>query len=138
MRWHEVSHAKPDIEASMALLTPVRSITTTDKENFISAFNDWHEKYKDVLDERMHDKRMKTPPYMRPRLRSAYLNMRRNMRRNMQWLWTFYDYTDKVIPNINNGLEGIFSDIKSKVRVHSGISKEHRKKLIDEYVSRHY
>ncbi len=45
---------------------------------------------------------------------------------------------DRVIPNTNNGLEGIFSDIKSKVRVHSGLTREHRKKLIDEYLSRHY
>ena len=65
---------------------------------------------------------------------SAYLSIKRNM----PWLWTFYDYKDRVIPNTNNGLEGIFSDIKSKVRVHSGLTREHRKKLIDEYLSRHY
>ena len=28
--------------------------------------------------------------------------------------------------------------LKSKVRVHSGLSKEHRKQLIDEYLMRHY
>lgn len=41
-----------------------------DKESFIGAFNEWGEKYKDVLNERVHDKRLKrhTPPYMRPRL----------------------------------------------------------------------
>ena len=71
---------------------------------------------------------------MRTRLRSAYLSIRRHM----IWLWTFYEDKDRVIPNTNNGLEGIFSDIKSKVRVHSGISREHRKKHIDEYISRHY
>ena len=42
---------------------------------------------------------------MRPRLRSAYLSIRRNMKR----LWTFYDYRDRVIPNTNNGLEAIFA-----------------------------
>ena len=61
---------------------------------------------------------------MRPRLRSAYLSIRRNMKR----LWTFYDYRDRVIPNTNNGLEAIFADIKSKVRVHSGLTGEHRMK----------
>lgn len=71
---------------------------------------------------------------MRPRLRSAYLSLRRNMR----WLWTFYDHLELHIPNTNNGLEGIFADIKSKVRVHSGITREHRMKLIDEYIFRHY
>ena len=32
---------------------------------------------------------------------------------------------------MNNGLEAIFADIKSKVRVHSGLMSEHRMKLID-------
>lgn len=127
---------EPDLEASKALLELVNSITVMDKESFIGAFNEWHEKYRDVLNERVHDRRIKrkTPPYMRPKLRSAYLSVKRHL----PWLWTFYDYRDRVIPNTNNGLEGIFSDIKSKVRVHSGISKEHRMKLIDEYLTRHY
>ena len=126
----------PALEAARDLLDLVNSITIMDKEDFISAFDEWHTKYKNVLNERVHDKRIKrkTPPYMRPRLRSAYLSVRKHM----PWLWTFYDYKDRIIPNTNNGLEGIFSDIKSKVRVHSGISKENRKKLIDEYISRHY
>ena len=126
----------PDLDAARDLLDLVNAITVMDKESFIGAFNEWYERYKDVLNERVHDRRIKriTPPYMRPRLRSAYLSLRRHM----SWLWTFYDYNDRVIPNTNNGLEGIFSDIKSKVRVHSGINKEHRKKLNDEYISRHY
>lgn len=124
----------PELEAARDLLNLINSITIMDKESFIGAFDEWHAKYKDVLNERVHDKRLKTPPFMRPRLRSAYLSIKRNM----PWLWTFYDYKDRVIPNTNNGLEGIFSDIKSKVRVHSGLTREHRKKLIDEYLSRHY
>ena len=126
----------PDLEAAKDLLALINSITVMDKYDFINAFTEWHKKYKDVLDERVHDRRIKrkTPPYMRPRLRSAYLSIKRNM----YWLWTFYDYPNRFIPNTNNGLEGIFSDIKSKVRVHSGITKEHRMKLIDEYISRHY
>ncbi len=86
-----------------------------DKESFIGAFDEWYVKYKDVLNERVHDRRIrkKTPPYMRPRLRGTYLCIRRNMKR----LWTFYDYKDRVMPNTNNGLETIFADIKLKVRV---------------------
>ena len=48
-----------------------------------------------------------------------------------------YKCKDRVIPNTNNGLEGIFSDIKSKVRVHSGsprarlLPRHHPKYLID-------
>ena len=126
----------PDLEASIVLLDLVKSITRMDKESFVGAFNEWYEKYKDVLNERVHDKRIKryAPPYMRPKLRSAYLSLRRNM----SLLWTFYDHPETGLPNTNNAIEGLFSDIKSKLRVHRGVSKENRKKLLDEYIMRHY
>ena len=127
---------EPDLEASVQLLDLVKSITRMDKESFIGAFNEWYEKYKDVLNERVHDKRIKRnmPPYMRPRLRSEYLSLRRNM----PLLWTFYDHPETGLPNTNNGIEGLFSDLKGKLRVHRGISKDNRKKLLDEYILRHY
>lgn len=126
----------PDIEASKALLDLINSITRMDKESFIGAFNEWYEKYPDVLNERVHDKRIKkkTPPFMRPKLRSAYFSVKRNM----PYLWTFYDHPETGLPNTNNALEGFFSELKTKVRVHSGISKENRKKLLDELIKRHY
>ena len=126
----------PDIEASKALLDLVNDITKMDKESFIGAFIEWHEKYQDVLNERVHDRRIKkkTPPYMRPKLRSAYFSLKRNM----PLLWTFYDRPELGLPNTNNALEGLFSELKTKVRVHSGISRENRKKLLDEIIKRHY
>ncbi len=126
----------PEIEASAILLDLVNGITKMDKESFIGAFNEWYEKYKDVVNERVHDKRIKkkTPPYMRPRLRSAYLSVKRNM----PLLWTFYDHPGTGLPNTNNALEGLFSDLKTKVRVHSGLSRDNRRKFLDEYILRHY
>ena len=53
-------------------------------------------------------------------------------------LKTFTGHQYIGLPNTNNGLEGIFADIKTKLRVHSGLCKDNRKKLIDEYLSRHY
>ena len=125
-----------ELNASRELLRLVNNITKMDKESFVKAFNEWGEKYKNVLNERVHDRRIKrhTPPYMRPKLRSAYLSLKRNM----NLLWTFYDHPETGLPNTNNALEGLFSDIKSKLRVHRGISKEGRKKLLDEYIMRHY
>ena len=126
----------PEIEASRNLLELVNGMAVTDKESFIGAFNEWYDKYRDVVNERVHDGRIRrrTPPYMRPRLRSAYLSVKRNI----PLLWTFYDHPETGLPNTNNALEGLFSDLKTKVRVHSGISREHREKLLDEYIRRHY
>lgn len=120
---------EPELEASIELLSLVKNITKMDNESFVSAFNDWSEKYQNVINERIRDKRIKrhTPPYMRPKLRSAYLSLRRNM----NLLWTFYDHPETGLPNTNNALEGVFSDIKSKVRAHRGISKDNRRKLLD-------
>lgn len=127
---------EPELEASIELLSLVKNITKMDKESFVGAFNDWSEKYQNVINERIRDKRIKrhTPPYMRPKLRSAYLSLRRNM----NLLWTFYDHPETGLPNTNNALEGVFSDIKSKVRAHRSISKDNRRKLLDEYIMRHY
>ena len=126
----------PDIAASIELLKLIKEITRMDKESFIGAFEEWHERNKDILNERVADRRIKrkTPPYMRPKLRSAYLSIKRNM----ALLWTFYDHPETGLPNTNNALEGVFSDIKSKARVHRGISRDNRKKLLDEYIKRRY
>ena len=59
----------------------------------------------------------------------AYLSIKRNM----PYLWTWYDNIEMKIPNTNNGLEGKFSDLKSKLRNHNGLSKRHRMVFIDEY-----
>ena len=56
----------------------------------------------------------------------------------MPYLWTAYDNPNLGIPNTNNALEGTFTDIKSKLRVHSGIKKANRGKFLDEYIARHY
>ena len=127
---------EPELEASRELLVLANSITRMDKDSFIGAFNLWYEKYNDVLNERVHDGRIKKnkPPFMRPRLRSAYFSIKRNM----PILWTFYDRPETGLPNTNNALEGLFSDLKVKVGVHRGISRENRRKLIDEYIKRKY
>ncbi len=54
------------------------------------------------------------------KLRSAYLSLKRNM----PWLWTWYDYPELSIPNTNNGLESLNSDLKTKLALHRGLSKE--------------
>ena len=49
----------PDIEASAKLLQFVNNITKMDNESFIGAFEEWYEIYKDVVNERVQDKRIK-------------------------------------------------------------------------------
>ena len=123
----------PELQPSKELLSLSRLLTNTDKESFIGAFNKWAKKWDSFLKERSVDNLGKSR-YTHQRLRSAYLSLKRNMK----WLWTFYDNPNLGIPNTNNALEGSFTDIKTKVRVHSGMKKSNREKFLDEYISRHY
>jgi hypothetical protein len=121
---------QPDLEASKGLLGIVKLLAHTDKESFIGMFQQWETKWTDFLKERTLDSKTNKTHYAHKRLRSAYLSIRRNM----PYLWTWHDNLDTVnIPNTNNGLEGQFTDLKTKLRNHNGLSKEHRKIFIDEY-----
>ena len=51
----------------------------------------------------------------------------------MKWLWAFYDNPEIPIPNTNNIIEAINTDLKTKLRVHNGMSRRYRKLFIDEY-----
>lgn len=52
----------PEIEASRNLLELVNGMAVTDKESFIGAFNEWYDKYRDVVNERVHNGRIKRRP----------------------------------------------------------------------------
>ncbi|MBQ3677377.1 MAG: transposase, partial [Bacteroidales bacterium] len=52
---------------------------------------------------------------------------------NMPLLWTFFDYPEIHLPNTNNAIEALFTDLKTKIRVHNGLSKHNRMKFIDQY-----
>ena len=120
---------KPELPASIELLSITNLLTNTDKESFVNSFERWCERWGTFLKERTKDKRTGKSYYVHKRLRSAYLSLKRNM----PYLWTWYDNMEIGIPNTNNALEGSFADLKTKLRNHPGLSKERRKRFIDEY-----
>lgn len=119
---------KSELEASKELMEIVILLTQTDKESFVGLYNEWCTKWQEFISERRRDERGKRM-YIHRRLRSASLSIKRNM----PYLWTWYDTTIDI-PKTNNGMEGKFSDLKSKLRKHSGLSKNRRKVFIDEYI----
>lgn len=121
--------ASPELEASKELLSIIRLLCHTDKASFVGLFERWVDKWATFLKERSFDPKTRKSHYTHRRLRSAYLSIKRNM----PYLWTWYDYPDIGIPNTNNALEGKFTDLKTKLRNHNGLSGAHRKIFIDEY-----
>ena len=119
----------PELEASKELLSIVKMMFITDKESFIRMFEDWLSKWLNFLNERTRDIKTGKSHYTHRKLRSACLSIKRNM----PYLWTWYDNLTLGIPYTNNALEGKFTDLKTKLRNHNGLSRSHKKVFIDEY-----
>lgn len=122
----------PKLEASRELLELSRMLCHTDKESFIGAFQEWETTWDGFLKERTTDANGKSH-YTHKELRSAYLSIKRNM----PWLWTWYDYPELNIPNTNNAMETLNSDLKTKLALHRGMSLERRKVFIKDFLDAH-
>ncbi len=119
---------KPKMQASKELWKHTLLLTHTDKESFEGGLNDWYVRWEDFLNERKTDEKGKKR-YVHKKLRSAY----RSLKTNMPWLFTWYDNMGLKIPNTTNGIDGLFSDLKNKLRNHNGLSIVRKKKFINEF-----
>lgn len=122
----------PMLEAGQDLKELMRLLTNTDKESFSGALEEWHQKWNDFLKEKTFNSETKTSHFTHRRIRSAY----RSLKTNLPYLFTWYDHIDLNIPNTTNSLEGIFSNLKTKVRVHTGLKKQRKMNLIDELLAK--
>lgn len=120
----------PKIQASIELTEIVRKLKRTDEASFAGMLTKWEKKWSDFMKERIINLETGKWYYTHRRLRSAYYSLIHNL----EYLFTYQKYPDIEIPNTTNGLEGIFTDVKTKVRVHKGIQIVNKQKLISEVV----
>lgn len=120
---------KPKIPAGIELRALSLRLTKNNKTDFSSQLDAWYNKWDSFLKERTKSITTGKTYYTHKRLRSAYFSLKRNL----QWLFTFEDYRDLMIPNTTNALDGAFSNLKNKLRNHNGLSLERKKKFIDAF-----
>ena len=123
--------SKPKLTASRELLDLAYFMVHTDRASFEGLLGEWEGRRNGFLKERtLHaDGKMR---YAHKNLRSAY----RSIKRNMRFLWTFEELYGIGIPNTNNGIESVFTDLKSILRLHKGMSENTRKAMILGYFFR--
>jgi len=124
--------SRPKLEAAKEFYDLVNFMPRTDRASFEGLLGEWETKWKKVArkrglgaDGKMH--------YVNKNLRSAWLGVRKNM----PYLWTFEEHYGLGIPNTNNAIEALFSDMKQKLRLHRGLSMERRKLLISRLLIAH-
>ena len=121
---------KPKLKASCELMEVVDIMKSTDKESFTGCLKEWHDKWKNFLNERTTNEETGKSHYTHKKLRSAY----NSLKRNLPWLFTWYDHIEKKIPNTTNAIDGHFSDLKKKLRCHNGMSEKRKKQFIHEFL----
>jgi hypothetical protein len=118
---------RPQTDAAKTLRKLVLQLTELPKKEFSEKLDAWHIQWLFFVNERSVSGTTGKSYYTHKRLRSAYLSVKRNL----PVLFTFEDYPLLNIPNTTNALDGIFSDLKNKLRNHNGLSKERKMKYIN-------
>lgn len=118
----------PKLIAGIELKSIADLMQKTDKESFIGALHDWYIKWKFFLQEKSFTSEKKRNwRYTHNRIRSAY----NSLNRYKNYLFTWYDYPELKIPQTNNSLEGVFSNLKIKTANHNGLKRNRKIKLIN-------
>lgn len=116
--------SNPKTEAGIELKSLVDLLTHTDKTNFSFLLVEWYLKWETFLKEKTVHPDMKHWSYTHKRVRSAY----RSLKTNLPYLFTYQAV--KKMPNTTNTLDGFFSHLKDKVRLHRGLRLKRKKRLI--------
>lgn len=122
----------PKLEAGIELKIIMTTLCQTNERDFTSAINNWHQKWSSFLKERTTDPLTGRWFYTHRRLRSAY----RSLKINLPYLFTYQKYTELNIPNTTNSLDGCFAYLKELIRVHRGINKKLKRKIIQELLAK--
>ena len=120
---------RPRLEASIELKEIMLRLKMTDKESFEYWIQEWREKWSDFLNEKTFNPITKRKHFTHTRLRKAY----RSVLRHMPNLFTFLRNQD--IPNTTNSLDGTFSHLRDKLRIHRGLRHRRKIKLIEELLN---
>lgn len=118
----------PKLASGIELKEVMKLLTQTDKESFTGAVYLWHEKWRNFLREKTYYPFTKRKwRYTHERLRSAY----NSLIYNLPYLFTWYDNLPLKMPTTTNSIEGTFSNLKTKLRVHAGLKLNRKIKVIN-------
>ena len=115
----------PRLQAGRELKVLMATLTISDRDSFTEAFEAWAVKWKPFLNERTVNHETGKTFYTHRRLRSAMASIRFYL----PYLFTWLEVDG--MPNTNNRLEGIFTDLKRNINNHSGMSRKNRERFIN-------
>lgn len=121
----------PKLQASKDLQKIMYKLISTNEAIFTKKLDAWHETYKDFLNEKTFNESTGKEYYTHAKLVSAY----KSLRTNLPYLFTHKKYKHLSIQNTTNGLDGgVFSPMKMLTKIHRGLTKSLKLKMVDDYL----
>lgn len=112
----------PKLPCGIELKAIMRCLTETDEDVFKSLIETLYEQYEDFIKEKNEHGQFKHRS-----LRSAF----RSLRTNLPYLFAYRKFPELNIPNTTNSCDGSFAHWKQKVKIHRGLKRQRRNKMID-------
>lgn len=119
---------RPQTQAGRELLAVAKTLTYAQESVFTLRLEHWHRRWGDYTKERTWVLGTNYWYYTHKDVRKSYLSLKRNL----PYLFTYQKYPELTIPTTTNSLDGSFSQLKTRLRCHQGLSKERRYKVISE------
>ena len=118
---------RPRLKASVALKELMARLTTLKRDEFAKEFSKWKEDWAQTLNRSTLSKRMGKSHYTHRRLRTAM----NSIAFYLPYLFTYQEKGCEGMPNTNNKVEGVFTDLKKNLNNHSGMGEAGRKRFIN-------
>lgn len=121
----------PRLKASIDLKRICSYLGKATLSRFKTLLDAWYKRHNEFLEEKTLNHETGKYSYTHRRLRSAY----RSLKTNLKYLFSYRNYPDVNIPNTTNMLDGgVFSPLKTLLRIHRGVKKELKEKIIADYL----
>lgn len=128
---HRYLTRRPKLEASKDLKKIVSRLTTTTEVRFKNKLDKWYEIHKDFINEKSINSITAKEQFTHRKLVVAY----KSLQKNLPYLFTYQDNPISQIANTTNALDGgVFTQLKKLIKLHQGINKSLKIKLIDEFL----
>ena len=119
------------MEPSIELLKICKRIPTTTEKKFTEYLFEWHLKHKAFLEEKTLIPTTGRSVPTHAKLVAAY----RSLTTNLPYLFSYKNHKEFGIHNTTNALDGgVFSQLKKLIKLHQGLAKKRKVKLVDEYL----
>ena len=121
----------PKLQASKDLHRILLRLTFTNETIFTKNLDTWYKMHKGFLAEKTLNKLTGKESFTHTKLVSSY----RSLRTNLPYLFTYKKYKYLGIHNTTNSLDGgVFSPMKMLIKIHRGLSKSLKLKMVDDYL----